>query len=475
MIIASNSLCTTSRPKRRHRSTDLGVFECQLFELIFLFAPKSAKITARFHQFFLLVAFAICTRRSPKVNPAYAIPRTAGRVFSYPAMKYSLDTELVNVETRDEHHAAAAPVYLSATFHQTSLTDMNDYDYTRSGNPTRTTLEHHLAKIMGEAKRAFAVHSGMGALDVLSRLLRNGDEIIAGSDLYGGSSRLLTFLRTQQGILTHHVNTSDVDAVIAQVSEKTRIVLLESPTNPQFQICDIPTVARAVKAKSKRAIIVVDNTMMSPINANPFELGADVWYESATKYLSGHHDIMAGAIAINDPELIDQVKFVINANGAGLAPFDSWLLLRGVKTLGVRFEKQQANAIKVAAFLKELGPQLKVPKFELFFPGDPDLKNFAVHQRTTHGPGSVLAIRTHDVALSEKIVESTQIYRISVSFGTVNSLISLPCKMSHASIDAKTRAERGFPEDIIRLCMGIESAEDLIEDLRAAFKAAGVL
>ena len=390
---------------------------------------------------------------------------------------YAIDTELVNVETPNEHHAATTPLYQSATFYQPSLSEPQEYDYTRSGNPTRTTLERHLAKIMGNAAQAFAVHSGMSALDVLSRLLVNGDEIIAGNDLYGGSSRLLTFLKTQQGIVTHHVDTSRVGEITARLNAHTKIVLLESPTNPQCRICDIPAVAQAVKASEfgRRVLVVVDNTMMSPINADPFELRADIWYESATKYLSGHHDLMAGAIAVRDPELAKQVGFVINANGAGLAPFDCWLLLRGIKTLGLRFERQQQNAVAVAQYLKEVGPQLKVPKFELLWPGDPELPGYEVHARTTRGPGSVLSIRTHDVAVSERIVEAAKLYKVSVSFGTVNSLISLPCKMSHASIDAKTRAERGFPEDIVRLCIGIEDPKDLVADLEAAFRKVGAL
>lgn len=392
-------------------------------------------------------------------------------------MTYALDTQLVDVEHTDQHHAAVEPIYQSATFHQVGLSQMGEYDYTRSGNPTRTTLERHLAKIMGNAKAAYAINSGMGAMDVISRLLKPGDEVVAGIDLYGGTSRLLTYLRTKQGFTVHHVNTNEVAAVEKVLTPKTKIVLLESPTNPAFLICDIPAVVSAVRksAAGGNAIVVVDNTMMSPINANPFEYGADIWYESATKYLSGHHDLMAGVIAVQREDLAQDVKFVINMQGSGLAPFDSWLLLRGVKTMAVRFEKQQRNAIEVANYLASLEGKIKVPKYEVKYPGLPSLEGYEVHKRTTRGPGAVLAFRTHDVELSEKIVDAAKLFRISVSFGAVNSLISLPCKMSHASIDAKTRAERGFPEDIIRLCMGIENAKDLIADLEQAFKAAGVL
>lgn len=393
-------------------------------------------------------------------------------------MAYSLETEIVAVEHDDQKHASVAPLYQSATFYQPGLNQMGDYDYTRSGNPTRSTLERHVAKIMGNAHAAFAVTSGMGALDVICRLIRLGDEVIAGDDLYGGSSRLLTYLRTQQGVTVHHVDTSKVSEVQKALNKHTRIVLLESPTNPAFKICDIPAVSAAVKqseASQNDVLVVVDNTMMTPLAANPFELGADIWYESATKYLCGHHDVMAGVIAVQNEQLAQDIKFVINANGCGLAPFGCWLLLRGIKTLGVRFEKQQQNAVEVAKYLELVGPELQVPQFELKFPGFSGLPGYEVHKRTTSGVGAVISFRTHDIAISERLVDATKLFKISVSFGSVNSLISLPCKMSHASIDAQTRAERGFPEDIVRLCIGIENAQDLIDDLESAFRKTGIL
>jgi len=390
---------------------------------------------------------------------------------------HKVETELVNIEAPNEHHASSAPLYLSATFHHPNMTDPQDYDYAPKGNPTRTALEQHLAKIMGNAERVFATHTGMNALEVLSRLLVNGDEVIAGSALYAGSSRLLALLRAQQGIHTHYVDTSKVDEITSKLNEKTRFVFLESPTNPVFRICDIPTVCRAIKSTpfGERTIIIVDNTMMSPINANPFELGADIWFESGTKFLSGHHDMMAGIIAVKDPELAKKVHFMVYECGAGLDPFHCWMLLRGLKTLSVRFEKQQQNASEVGKFLKAIGPQLKVPKFELFWAGDPDMPGYDVHARMTRGPGSVLVFRTHDSAISQRIVESATLYKISVSFGTVNSLISMPCIMSHRHIGDNIYAEGEFPQDIVRVSVGIENAEDLVEDLKTAFVKAGVL
>lgn len=349
----------------------------------------------------------------------------------------------------------------SATFKQNSATGGDqEYDYTRSGNPTRSHLERHLAKIMN-ANRTLVVSSGMGALDVITRLLRPGDEVVTGDDLYGGTNRLLKYLSTHGGIIVHHVDTTSPEAVRAVASSKTAMVLLETPTNPLIKIADIRSIARIVHDASPSAVVAVDNTMLSPMLLNPLDLGADIVYESGTKYLSGHHDLMAGVIAVNDSALGDRLFFTINASGCGLSPFDSWLLLRGVKTLGVRMEKQQANAQRIAEFLESHG-------FKVRYPGLKSHPQYDLHWSMARGAGAVLSFETGDIHVSERIVESARLWAISVSFGCVNSLISMPCRMSHASIDEKTRKERNMPEDIIRLCVGIEDPEDLIDDLRRA-------
>jgi cystathionine beta-lyase len=311
------------------------------------------------------------------------------------------------------------------------------------------------------ANRALVVGSGMGALDVITRLLRPGDEVVTGDDLYGGTNRLLKYLSTHGGIVVHHVDTTNPEAVGKIVSSKTALVLLETPTNPLIKICDIPTIARAAHDANPAAVVCVDNTMMSPMLMNPLDLGADIVYESGTKYLSGHHDLMAGVIAVNNSALSDRLYFTINASGCGLSPFDSWLLLRGVKTLGVRMEKQQANTMRIATFLESHG-------FKVRYPGLKSHPQYDLHWSMARGAGAVLSFETGDVTVSERIVESAKLWAISVSFGCVNSLISMPCRMSHASIDEKTRRERNMPEDIIRLCVGIEDADDLIDDLSRA-------
>jgi cystathionine beta-lyase len=393
-------------------------------------------------------------------SPAPSSPR--------PGRKYALATELVYTDSNDQYNASSVPIYQSATFKQNSATGGGEeYDYTRSGNPTRTHLERHLAKIMN-ANRALVVSSGMGALDVITRLLRPGDEVITGDDLYGGTNRLLKYLSTHGGIIVHHIDTTTPEAVRKVVNSKTTMVLLETPTNPLIKIVDIPSIATIVHDANPSAIVAVDNTMLSPLLQNPLDLGADIVYESGTKYLSGHHDLMAGVIAINDSTLGEKLYFTINASGCGLSPFDSWLLLRGVKTLAVRMEKQQNNAQRIAEFLESHG-------FRVRFPGLKSHPQYDLHWSMARGAGAVLSFETGDVNVSERIVESARLWAISVSFGCVNSLISMPCRMSHASIDEKTRRERKMPEDIIRLCVGIEDADDLIDDLSRALVQAGAV
>ncbi|KAJ2373155.1 cystathionine beta-lyase [Coemansia sp. RSA 2607] len=384
---------------------------------------------------------------------------------------YHLATELVHIDSdavKDNYNAASVPIYQTATFKQQDADGSGgQYDYSRSGNPTRTAVEVHMAKIMS-AERAFVVSTGMTALDVILRLVKTGQEIIAGDDLYGGTNRLLTYVSQFNGVKVHNVDTTDPAKVAEKLDPiKTRLVLLESPTNPMIKIADIRTIADKVHDICPTALVVVDNTMMSPYLQNTLEMGVDIEYHSGTKYLSGHHDLMAGVIGCRTKEVGDLLYFVINASGSGLGPLDSWLLLRGVKTLGIRMEKQQSNAIQIADFLEAQG--LKV-----HYPGLKSNPQYELHKSLSSGPGAVLSFETGDVGLSERIVESARLWGISVSFGCVNSLISMPCKMSHASIPAEIRKQRQLPEDLIRLCVGIEHVEDLINDLSNALEIAGI-
>jgi cystathionine beta-lyase/cystathionine gamma-synthase len=327
----------------------------------------------------------------------------------------------------------------------------------------------------------------MAALDIITRLVKPNTSIIAGDDLYGGTNRLLNYLRNNNGVTVHHVDTTKPSLILPYLTPEVSMVLLESPTNPLLKIADIAKISAQVKERSPDAVVVVDNTMMSPYLQRPLEHGADVVYDSATKYLSGHHDLMAGVIVCNRDDLSKQIAFMINSVGNGLSPFDSFLLLRGVKTLAIRMDRQQATARLVAEMLYGFG-------FNVFYPGLGSHPDRDIHERISDGPGAVLSFTTGDKALSEKIVATTRLWGISVSFGCVNSLISMPCVMSyvtflsssvllrltlhlhrHASIDPATRAARGLPEDLIRLCVGIEDSGDLLDDLEHALFEAGAI
>ncbi|KAJ8144816.1 hypothetical protein OY671_002083 [Metschnikowia pulcherrima] len=380
---------------------------------------------------------------------------------------YKIETELVFSKSTDQHNASVPPLYQSATFKQNSLSDMGEYDYTRSGNPTRTFLQNKMAAIM-KATQTFAVTSGMGCLDVIVRLLQPGDEVIAGDDLYGGTHRLLTYLNSKGDLKVRHYDTTNTELLKSKITKNTKMIFLESPTNPLIKVCDVKAITDHAHAVNPDLLVVFDNTMMTPLLMTPLDLGVDIHYESATKYLNGHHDIMAGVIAARDPKLAERIYFVINSTGCGLSPFDCWLLARGLRTLAVRVEKQQQNCVKISEFLHNLG-------FKVRYPGLKSHPQYELHQSQCTGAGAVLSFETGSIKLSEKIVESTDIFGIAVSFGCVNSLISMPCKMSHASIDAKTREERDMPEDLIRLCIGIEDPEDLIQDLTKALLKSGAV
>lgn len=404
--------------------------------------------------------------RSALIYPR-PIPPTV--LFSYhrTMKKYSIETELVLSKSGDQHNASVAPLYQLATFKQESLSNMGEYDYTRLGNPTRTLLQNKLAAIM-QATQTFAVTLGMGCLDVIVRLLSPGDEVIAGDDLYGGTHRLLTYMHSKGDLVVHHHDTTNTELVKSKITPRTRMIFLELPTNPLMKVCDVKAIADHAHAVNPDIIVVFDNTMMTPLLMTPLDLGVDIQYESATKYLNGHHDIMAGVIAARDTKLAERIYFVINLTGCGLSPFDCWLLQRGLRTLAVRVSQQQANCVRIAEFLQQVGFKVRYPGLKLH-------PQHELHQSQCKGAGAVLSFETGSVALSEKIVEATDIFGIAVSFGCVNSLISMPCKMSHALIDAKTRKERDMPEDLIRLCIGIESADDLIRDLTRALLKSGAV
>jgi len=362
----------------------------------------------------------------------------------------------------DRFGAIVPPIYQTATFEQPTATEFGEFDYTRSGNPTRALLEQQLADLE-DAAHACAFTSGMAALTSLTRIVRPGQEIVAGDDLYGGTVRLLDQLASHLNIAVRYVDTTNETEVRKAVTDRTRLILIETPSNPLFRISDIRTLSSI--AKDAGAYLAVDNSMLSPVFQRPLNLGADVVVHSATKFLCGHSDVTAGALIINDPALHKQFSSQQNAEGAGLSPFESWLLLRGLKTLALRVERQNNSAEKIARFLQSRAEVTRV-----FYPGLATHPGHEIHRRQADGNGAVVSFTTGDERLSAQIVESTRLFKVAVSFGSVGSTISLPCRMSHASIPGALRARLAPPSDLVRISVGIEDVNDLIDDLSHAFK-----
>ncbi|KAK3043172.1 hypothetical protein RJ639_001605 [Escallonia herrerae] len=375
----------------------------------------------------------------------------------------SISTMVMNFgNSFDPYEALSTPLYQTATFKQPSATENGPYDYTRSGNPTRDALESLLAKL-DKADRAFCFTSGMAALAAVAHLVGTGEEIVAGDDIYGGSDRLLSQVIPKTGIVVKRVNTSDLEEVASAIGPWTKLVWLESPTNPRQQISDICKIAEMAHAYG--AIVLVDNSIMSPVLSQPLELGADIVMHSATKFIAGHSDVMAGVLAVKGERLAKDLYFLQNAEGSGLAPFDCWICLRGIKTMALRVEKQQENAQKIAEFLS-CHPRVN----KVNYAGLPGHPGRSLHYSQAKGAGSVLSFLTGSLALSKHVVETTKYFSITVSFGSVKSLISMPCFMSHASIPAAVREARGLSEDLVRISVGIEDVNDLIADLHQALE-----
>ena len=364
----------------------------------------------------------------------------------------------------DRFAPANTPIYQTATFRQEDATEFGEYDYSRSGNPTRAVVEKQIASLEG-GSRGFCFATGLAAITAVTRLVSPGEEILACDDLYGGAYRLFSRILAKRGINVRYVDFSNLDAVAAAITPNTKVVYLETPTNPLLQIIDIA--AAADIAHRNGSLLCVDNSTMSPYLQRPLELGADIVLHSATKFLCGHSDVMAGVVVVDDAALGDELYLIQNGEGAVLAPFDSFLLLRGSKTLALRLDRQQSNAKKIAELL-DSHPAVD----RVYYPGLADKQQLRVHRAQSSGDGAVLSFVTGDPELSRTIVEATKLFAITVSFGGVNSTISLPNYMSHASIPAHLRQQKSIPADLVRISVGIEAVEDLIDDLGQAFEIA---
>jgi cysteine-S-conjugate beta-lyase len=382
-------------------------------------------------------------------------------------------TRLLSADPMADDHfgASCTPIYQTATFDQESAVGFGRFDYARSGNPTREVLEQQMKALEGVADlpgaRSFAFASGLAAIASVFQLLGPGDEVLACDDLYGGTYRYFSQVLARRGVKVTYADLTDPAVVRDKLTSRVRIVYFESVSNPLMRVCDIREISRL--AHQHGAKVCIDNTFLSPILQKPLLLGADYVLHSATKYLGGHSDVTAGIVTVKDAALAKDLYLIQNGEGTALGPQDCFLLLRGIKTLDLRLERQQRSANVIAMHL--LG---KSTVTQVRFPGLPSLANAKVHAAQASGTGAVVCFETGDAAFSQRIVESLELFGIRVSFGSVSSSASLPCCMSHASIPADVRAARNFPSDLVRLSIGIEDVRDLITDLDRAFAAASI-
>lgn len=360
--------------------------------------------------------------------------------------------------------AVMTPIYQTSTYAQASPGDHKGFEYSRGTNPTRKALEDCLAALEN-GNYGLAFSSGMGATDAIMKLLKPGDEVITGNDLYGGSYRIFTKVFANYGIKFHFVDFSQPENIVPYINGNTKQIWIETPTNPTMQIIDIAAVSKIAKAHN--LLLTVDNTFASPFLQNPLDLGADIVMHSVTKYIAGHSDVVVGAIVVKDEELYKKLWFIYNACGATPGPQDSFLALRGIKTLHLRMKAHCENGEKIAHFLKNH------PKIEkICWPGFTDHPNHDVAKIQMRGFGGMISIVLKDANLQEtfRIASSFKVFTLAESLGGVESLINHPATMTHGSIPKEEREKVGVTDNLLRLSVGIEDIEDLLEDLEQALK-----
>ena len=385
-------------------------------------------------------------------------------------MSLSLESKCLHLENKSQerddgkpvcnHYGSVSfPIYQTATYAHPGAGQSTGFDYSRLQNPTREQVEKVVCQLEGGID-AFALSSGMAAISLLMELFAPGDHIIADCDLYGGSIRLFDNVSSKNGISFTRVNcaTENLEALI---TEKTKAIYIETPTNPMMNVTDIA--ATAALAKKHKLLLIVDNTFMSPYFQNPLELGADIVIHSGTKYLAGHNDTLAGFIVTNRADIQEKLRFLIKTTGAGLAPFDCWLLLRGIKTLAVRMEKAQENAVKIAEWLKKQKAVIRV-----IYPGLKEHPGYKIMKKQARGFGAMLTFQTDSTERALSILSRVRLIQYAESLGGVESLITYPTTQTHADVPEEIRLKNGITPATLRLSVGIENADDLIADLQQA-------
>ncbi|NQX71046.1 aminotransferase class V-fold PLP-dependent enzyme [Paenibacillus alba] len=358
--------------------------------------------------------------------------------------------------------ASSVPLYQASTFHQADLETSPEYDYTRSGNPTRQALEDYIALLEG-GTRGFAFASGMAAISSALMLLSQGDHVICTEDVYGGTYRLLTTIMSRMGIESTFVDMTDIAQVRAALRSNTKAVFIETPSNPTLRITDISEIAAF--AKEHDLLTMLDNTFMTPYHQRPIELGIDIVLHSATKFLGGHSDVLAGLAVVANDSLGRRMKQIQNGMGNVLGIQDSWLLIRGMKTLQARMEASEKGARRLAQWLSEQ-PDIEF----VYYPGLPNHPRRVVHEKQSLGYGAVVSFDVGSGARAKQLLSKVRIPLVAVSLGAVESILSYPAMMSHAAMPKEVRLLRGITDGLVRYSVGLEDIEDIIEDLEQALR-----
>lgn len=370
---------------------------------------------------------------------------------------------LEEVEGKTENFGAISyPIYQTATYAHPGVGISTGYDYSRLQNPTREQLEKIVASLE-DGIDAFALSSGMAAITLLMELFQPGDHFVVEADLYGGSIRLFEHVSKKNHYKFTYLDCAE-DDIEGAIRENTKAIYLETPTNPMMNVSDISAIAEI--AKKHQLLLIVDNTFLSPYFQNPLKLGADVVIHSGTKFLGGHNDTLAGFLVTNNREIQEKLRFLIKTTGAGLAPFDSWLILRGIKTLGIRMEKSQENAIKIATWLNEQRIVKKV-----YYPGLPEHSGYEVMKKQARGFGSMITFHVDTKEHALQILERVRMIKFAESLGGVETLMTYPTTQTHADVPEEVRLKNGITPCTLRLSTGIEDAEDLLAELSDVFQS----
>jgi cystathionine beta-lyase/cystathionine gamma-synthase len=361
--------------------------------------------------------------------------------------------------------AVMTPVYFTSTYLQEGLGKHKGYEYARTRNPTRDAVQGNLAALEG-GRQAIAFASGLAATQAILELLDGGDHLVLGDNVYGGTFRLVDKVMSRFGLAYTQVDTSDLAALKAAITPKTKLVMLETPTNPMLGLSDIAEVRKTVKAAAPHAILAVDNTFATPFNQRPLELGADLVFHSTTKYLNGHSDSVGGVVITNDHELAAKLAFLQNAAGAILSPMESWLILRGTKTLHLRMARHNESALTIARWL-EARKDLKA----VYYPGLESHPQHALARRQMKGFSGIVSFDTGDAEKTRRMAERFKVFALAESLGGVESLVCHPVSMTHGSVPEADRAKLGLTDSLLRLSVGVEAVEDLLADLEQTLKA----